>query len=201
MRREYVALADDGSGFFEGLAFGNQFTAAFQGKECRVAFVHMPDSRIDPEGAHGADAADTEEDLLGDPGFQVGGIKLRGKLLVVGAVSVDRCIQQIQRNTADLHLPDPGEDIAAGELDRDRHFISVFIIKRDDRKFCKVEIEIRGLLPSVFADLLDKITLIVDEADRIQRKAHVTGFLQMITGQDTQTAGICRDRFMQTEFK
>ena len=201
MGGEDIALLDDLSSFTKGLAFVDHFTAAFQCEECRMAFVHVPDSRGDAERAHGADTADTQQDLLGNAGLEVGGIKLRGQLLVIGAVFRNGGIQQVKGDTSDLHLPDTGENFAAGKVHGDQHLAAVFIMQRDDREFGKIQIEVGGFLPAVFADLLDEVALIVDETDGIEGQAHVAGFFQMVACEDAQTAGISRDGFVQTEFK
>ena len=83
MGREYVALSDDFSGFVKALSALNILTAAFQRKESRMSFVHMPDRRVIAQAAEKSDTANPEENFLRNARFEIRRVKLRGQLPII----------------------------------------------------------------------------------------------------------------------
>ena len=88
---------------------------------------------------------------------------------------------------------------AGFDLDRDR--LAAWADAGSMGSIAAVHVEIVFLLPTVDIEPLAEISLVVIQPDADQRNAQIRGTVDMIAGQDTQTAGIDRQRFVQAEFR
>ena len=68
------------------LLLDNVKANAFEPEECRVPLVHMKHIGFDPENAQRLDAANSKDDFLAHPHFQVAAIKLSGDQSVFSAI-------------------------------------------------------------------------------------------------------------------
>ena len=71
-----------------------------------MAFIGMPDRRLDSQGPQHAHAAYTQDNFLLQPRFIVTAVKPGGKLSVPALFSFKMSIQQIEPGLADIDLPD-----------------------------------------------------------------------------------------------
>ncbi|MNK51500.1 hypothetical protein D3C87_704090 [compost metagenome] len=80
----------------EGHSLGlHQFAAALEVQEGRVAFVHVPDFGVIAQLAKGADAADAQEDFLGDAHVLVTAVELGREATIFGGVVGDVGVEQV----------------------------------------------------------------------------------------------------------
>ena len=192
MGGEDVGLAHQFLGLVERHAGGHQFADAFQGQESRVPFVHVPDGRIEAQLAQGTHPTDAQQHFLRNAYFRVIGVQAGRQIAVGGGIFFDVAAHQIERDPPHLDQPQACQNIAPRQLDGDGQGIALVIFERQDGHFVEIESLVADLLPAVLGDVLNEVTLVVNEADGHQRQAQVTGFFQMVTGKDAQPAGIDR---------
>ena len=150
--------------------------------------------------ADGADAADPEQHLLGQPVIAAAAVQPVGDLALVAAVLLDVGIQQQQRYPADLGQPDLGVQRATAErhLDPDR---PVGAVQLGQRQGVRIEQRIALLLPAGGVQRLLEIALAIEQTDPDDRHADVAGRLQVVAGQDPQTAGVLRQHLGDPELR
>jgi hypothetical protein len=98
-----------------------------------------------------------------------------------------------------LALPDIAEDGVVRQIDAHPHGTAVGVFHRLDRQVVKIQLGIRFLLPAVGGEILLEISVAIEQPDADQRHAQFAGALEMIAGEDSQAAGIDRQRFVQAE--
>ena len=155
-----------------------------------MAFVAVIDLRIHAEGAQGADAAETEEEFLLEAVLPAAAIELVGDLAVFGAVGLIIGIQQVQVGAADFDFPQAGAQVAAREGDLGGHPLAFGVKHRLGRDIQEVLRLIACLLVTLGGQHLGEVAITVQQADGDQVDIHVRGLLQVVTGQDTQAAGV-----------
>ena len=69
---------------------------ALQHDERRVAFVEVPDGRVEPERAQRPHAADAEDDLLLDARLAVAAVEARRELAIPRRVLLEIGVEQIE---------------------------------------------------------------------------------------------------------
>ena len=85
---------------------------AFEREERRVALVHVVDGGVQAHRLQGAHAADAQHDFLPDARVDVAAVELVGDVAVLRQeVFRNVGVEQVERDAADLDLPD---------LDRER---------------------------------------------------------------------------------
>src|SRR2546425_9802540 len=77
----------------------------FDVHERRMAFVQMPDLRIDAERAEHAHAADAEHPFLPESPLRRAGVETRGELAIGGVVAIEIGVEQIHGDAAHHHAP------------------------------------------------------------------------------------------------
>ncbi len=155
-----------------------------------MSFVHVPDGRVVSQSAQSAHAADSEQNFLRDAEVQVAPIQARGQGTVGFAVAVHVGVQQVERDASDAHFPQLQGNGPVRELHQDCRARTVVRRHGQEGMFVNVDGMVDGFLPAVFADVLGKVTLQVEEADAHQRQAEVGGFLEVIARQHAQAARI-----------
>src|SRR6266850_2559230 len=173
---------------------------AFQYRERRMSLVEMADVRLDANRLQHPPSTDAENDLLLQAQLAVAAIELAGN------ASIRRCIRrivgvhQIQPHTADLHLPHANPYGRTGNGDRKPHPFAAGVTHRSDRKLAGVIEGIERPLATVYADVLPKVSLLIEKTDSDDRNSEVVSRFQQITGNVPEAAGIDRQRFAQHEF-
>ena len=63
----------------------------------------------------------------------------------------------------------------------------------------KILIQVDGVLDPFLVDFLPEISVAVEQADRDKVQVEVAGRFAMIAGEDAETTGVIRHRFVKTE--
>ena len=113
-----------------------------------------------------------------------------GNLAVFGAVGFIIGIQQVQVRTAHRHFPDTGGQGTAGEGHRGRDPVAGRVQHRLGRNLQEVLSIVPGHLVAVGGQNLRKVAETVQKSHRHQVYIHVAGFLEIVTGEDPQAAGV-----------
>ena len=137
------------------------------------------------EGPHPADA---EEDLLAQAVLGVAAVEAVGDRADVGRVLVDVGVEQVERDAADLGLPDPGDEGLAGQVDLDPH-----VLARREGHRVRVEVGVALLLPAVDRQRLAEVAVPVEEADADEGHAEVAGRLEVVAGEHAEAARVLRE--------
>jgi hypothetical protein len=154
---------------------GHSLANDFQRRECAMPFVQVIDARHDAQRPQHLDTADAEHKLLADAGPHISAIEAGGEPAVLRAVALHVAIEQVQRDAADVHQPDLGEQAAVAGFDRDGDLLAVAGVGRFNRQVIDPRIEVFLALIAVGVELLLEIPLIVEQADGHQRHAQAAG--------------------------
>ena len=175
------------------------FAESLQGHERGVSLVGVPHIGVDPERPEHAYSADPEHDLLPEPHLVVAGVQLLGEGPVLGIVQVDVGVHQEDGRPADQQFPHAEVDGTAVQGHRRvRAFLPVSPHLANGHGG-RIERLLDRELPSVLRHSLPEIALLVEQADADQGDAEVAGLLEVVAGQDSEPAGIDRDRSVHAE--
>ena len=171
-----------------------------------MALVHVEDVRIRYALDRGVDpnrpdTADTGQQLLFDPVFLIAAVQPIGDVAQIVVVLRDVGIQEQQRNSAHLGNPHPGPQhprLRQGELDEHRRAV-VGPGQQSQRQTLRIQRGIVLVLPAVGCQRLTEVAGAVVQADADQGQAQIRSGLEMVAGQDAQTAGIDRQHFGDAE--
>jgi len=97
-------------------------------------------------------------------------------------------VQQQDRHAPNLDEPDGGEQVAPGELHRDSEGIAVLPQDSRDRQLGQVVVRICVLLVAVRVDRLAEVAVLVQETHAHERHGHVAGRLDVVAGENAQSA-------------
>ena len=147
------------------LLFNDVATNPFEGQERRVPFIHVKHVRLNAERAQRFYAANTEDDFLAHPHFQIAAIKLGGNQPVLRAVFRSIGIEQIQTHAANAQLPKLRENFAVQD-GHGNEKVRIFTAHLTNRQVMKILIEIDRLLNALLIDLLPEITMSIEQSDR-----------------------------------
>ena len=201
VRSEDGVRGDDQLRFVEAAAASHERARALERAKGRVTLVHVPDGGHDAELSQRAHTADAEQQLLIDARVRVGRIQPLRQGAVVGGVLLQIRIKQIERDAADLCLPQVQIYRTAGQVDDDFDRSACVVLHLRNRQLLEIEGVVLRFLPAIFGDALAEIALQIQEADAGKWQAHVAGFLQMVTCQNAQAAGVHRQALVQAEFE
>ncbi len=183
----------------ETFSGGHFLPQQLQGQECRVAFVHVEDRRLDPHRAQQPHPADAQEDFLHDAGGTVAAVHVQRQvsegLLVVRQIGVE----QVHRHAPDGHAPGGELDAAHGDLHLACHRLAGGVEDRLDGQVGRIQaVEVFGL-PVVRVHGLHEVAFTVKQAHAHQAYVEVAGGLRVIAGQDAQAARGDGQGFMEAE--
>ncbi len=171
-----------------------------QGQEGRVPFVHMPHLGLDAQPAQRAHAAQAQDLLLGDAHRAVTAVQLGREAAVLQGVLLDVGVQDVQPDPTDPDQPDPGVDGAVRHLDLDDHFLAVGVQGLLGGDVGKVESAVAGFLPPLAVDLLDEVSVVVQQAHADHRDSQIRGCLEVVAGKDAQAARVDGQALVHAEF-
>ena len=113
-----------------------------------------------------------------------------GHLAVLGTVRLVVGVHEIQVGTAYFHLPQAGGDWSSRESHAGGHPVSIFVHDRGRGDLHEVlRIVVRDLV-ALAGNHLGEIAVAIQEAHGDQVHVHVGSLLQVVAGQDAETAGI-----------
>ena len=98
-----------------------------------------------------------------------------------------------------LRPPHLAEHRVLRQVDAHVHGRAVGVAHRLDRQVVEVQLRVRLLLPAVGGEVLLEVAVAIQQPDADQRHAQFAGALQVIPGQNPQTAGVDRQRLVQPE--
>ena len=168
-----------------------------QACECGMALVKMVDGGIEPKLTQGPYAADTQQYLLLEAVLPVSSVELMGDLAVFGSVGLEVGIEQIKIGTSHRHLPDTGAHLAAGHGHLDGTPVAVLVKHGLGGNLKEVLGVVLSYLVALGRDTLGKVAVAVQQAHRHHINVHVGAFLQVVTCEDAQAAGINLERRLQ----
>ncbi len=148
-----------------------------------MTLVQMEDPRGDAGCAQRAHAADAEDQFLVEAMAPVARVQTVGDLAGGGRVAGDVGVEQEQGGGAHHLLPDADSDTLAGDVDVD-HVAGV-----EGTDVGRVDGLVTLVLPTA-DDLLTEEPLAVQQAHAHQGELQVARRLQMIAGQDAETARV-----------
>ncbi len=155
-----------------------------------MAFVQVPHFGCDAEGLQRADATGSKYQFLMEAHLAASDIQDVGdrpvRLGVVGNVRV----QQQHRDASHLDEPYRREQVALGQLDGNRECLAVLADDAQDRQLRQVVVRVGVLLVTVRVDRLAEVPMLVQQTDADERHGHVARRLDVVTGQNTETAGV-----------
>ena len=115
-------------------------------------------------------------------------------------VVFDIGIQQEKRHPAYLHPPYLGVQGPARQGNLERPPLPVFVPDRQERQLGEALRRVNGFLFAASVQLLFKIAVAVQQAHAHHVHILVAGFLEVVPGQDAQTARIDLEAFVQAVF-
>ena len=198
--REYDFAGDTMNGLIKPQAFLlHAISNGFKDRESAVSLVEVKNARGDAHRPQGAEASDTEQQLLADSHARVAAIQTRGELHVLRSVPLDVGIQKKQITSTHVHAPDFCPDEPAARFDLYRNSLAVGSNRKLHRQMANIRLQVFFLLPATGVERLPEIALAVKQADANQGDAQVGRALNVIARQDPQPAGIFGNRFVQSE--
>ena len=165
-----------------------------------MSFVAVVNVLRDAEFFQGENATDTEQVFLLHAIFPVAAVEGVGDAAIVFGVHLVVGVEQVERNAAHIDAPDERMHRVIGERNVDNYLIAVFIKYALDGHAIKVlRFVIRNLL-SVHRQGLAEIAVAVKETDSAHIYVRVGGFLHIVAGQNTETAGVDLDIVVHAVF-
>ena len=149
-----------------------------------MAFVGVEHLGVQAQRAQHAHTADAEDDLLAQSVFGIAAVQPVGDGRTLGAVAVDRGVEQVQPHPAHLHRPGRHGDRVARQVDDDPH------TGVGDGEATRVEAREPLLLVAVGVQALAKVALGVQQAHRHQGHTQIAGGLEVIAGQHPEPTAV-----------
>ena len=169
-------------------------------EERGVPLVHVEHRRRETELSQHAHTADPEHELLPDPVHAVAAVqRVRHVTRPVG-VAADLRVEEVERDAPDLRLPDAEayrHELAAliRELDHGCHRYEL------ERQAARVVPRVALDLPVVLIKPLVEVAAPVEEADSDEWDAELRRRLQMVAGEDPETARIDWQALVEPELR
>ena len=116
-------------------------------------------------------------------------------------IVADVGVQQVERNAADVCLPDARLHGSTAHSDFNKQRRAFVCQHQFKRQFADVAFAISFLLPTLRVDALLEIAIAIKQTDSKQRQVQIACRLQMIARQNAQAAGIERQRAMDAELR
>ena len=146
-----------------------------------MAFVQMIDARRDSQRAKGFHTTDTKQQLLANASPLVAAIETICQLAVLGLVTFDVGIQQIQLHPTHADQPHLGKQLTVASVNLDRDGLPVGASRRFERRVLDLGILILFALVSVFIQVLAEVALAIEQPDRDERNAQAARTLDVVT--------------------
>jgi hypothetical protein len=165
-----------------------------------VPLVQVVDGRRQPERAQRAGAAYPQDELLTDPVLAVAPVQDVGDRTGGGCVRCDVGVEQVQRRAAHVASPDSEARRLARELDLDEHRAALVVLLERQPELLGIELRVALLLPSV-GDRLAEVPEPVEEPDADERNAEIARRLQVVAGEDAETARVDGEARVDAELR
>ena len=175
---------------------GDQLPDALETEESRMPLVGVEHLGLDPGRLQGPHPTDAEQDLLADAVLGAAAVKTIGDRPQFVVVGVDVRIEQIQLDPADPGPPHLGLEQVAGQVDGRPDPVDQL-----EGHGVRVEDRIVLLLPAFGVKVLAEVAEPVHESDTCQGDAEAAGRLQVVAGENAESAGVLREGLGQAELR
>jgi hypothetical protein len=172
----------------------------FEHRESAVSLIQVQDGRSDAHRAQCAEASYAKQQFLTNSNAAVAAIQARSKFAVLRRISFDVRIEQEQRDASHFYVPDLRADQSTPRLNFYSYWLALGPNCRLHGHLADVGLKIFFLLPAILIQALAEISLSVKKTYAHKWNPQIGGALDVIAGENAQTARIYRERFMQTKF-
>ncbi len=166
-----------------------------------MPLVHMAGGRRQPHRLQRPDAADAEDDLLGDAHLRIAAVQPAREFAVAWDVRLNVGVEEVERYLADLESPDFGDGGAPVERDVDAQPRAIGEAHRFQRLERRVDGPVLFLLPAVRAEPLVEVAEVVQQPHAHEWDAKIRGGLQVVAGENTEASGVVREALGERELK
>ncbi|KAF5049116.1 hypothetical protein DSECCO2_443070 [anaerobic digester metagenome] len=163
----------------------------------RVPLVQVHRCILDAERMKHFSAADAEDDLLPEALLQISRVKPGRDPPVSGVIAGNIRIQEVERYSADIDLPDGDIEGRVDVRNLDDQVFAGRILYTGDGRHSVVEGFGDVLLPPVGIDLLVQVALRVHEPDGDHRETEVACLFQVIAGEESESARVDGERVVE----
>ena len=133
MRGKNTGALDKFYRFIKSLALLDKLSCAFQRQKGRMPLVHVINAWVVPQSFQRAEAADAQQDLLGNAQLWVTDVEPISQLAVIGVILRDVGLHKHQFHAANIELIQASVDCPAWQLHRNLDGFMVCIIERNER--------------------------------------------------------------------
>lgn len=165
-------------------ALEHEAAQSFEGAEGGVSFVQVKERGIDAKCLKSEHAADAEKDFLSDAIVAITAVEVVGECAVVGSVIGDAGVEEKEGDAADLSFPDTCVDDAVADGDGDG-FSGV-----DESGEGGIEMVVCDGGGAVGEEALSVVAISIEEADADEGNPEVRSGLEVVAGEDAETAGV-----------
>ena len=151
-------------------------------RERGVPLVQVVEGRLDPHRVEGAHRADPEQRVLRQPDRRVALVEARGDPPLKWRVLAELCVEQEQRDSADLDAPDVRGELAVPDRYPDREGRAVRRGHAHRRHHVRVRLDPVLLLPAGAVHALVEVAPSVEEPDAHERQRLVGRLLEQVAG-------------------
>src|SRR5882672_2721593 len=173
----------------------------FEDGKTAVPLVQVQNAWRDAHRLQSAETAHTQQQFLAYSKAAITSVEPRCEFPIFRRVSFDIRIEQKQGAAPYLKAPDLGTDRPAPRLNLHGNRLALRPDCRFHGHLADVRLEVLFLLPAVLVQPLPEIALPIKQADANQRKSQVRCALDVVSGKDTEAAGINGKRLVQAEFQ
>ena len=155
-----------------------------------MAFIHVYNGRLYPQGLEGTYTTNSQDDLLPEPHLTVSAVKLASGSSKFRRIGSNIGVKHIQGNSPHVNSPDQNLDRFALEVYRYAEGSAFLIPDEYNRHVCKVVGRISLHLPAVGAEVLAEIALLIQEPYAHKGDIQIAGRFKVIPCQDPQPSGV-----------
>ena len=178
----------------------HQVADALQPEKCRMTLVAMGNVLRDMQRLERPHTADTQQNLLFEPVLPIAAVQVMRHPAILLEIGLVIGVEQVQVGTSHPAKPDAGRERTSRQGNRHGRPVAHRIAHGLDRQLREVLCFVSRLLSPLSGEFLSKITVPVQQSDRDHRHVLVGRLLQIVAGQDAQTARIDLQRSMQAVF-
>src|SRR5205085_7434926 len=159
----------------------------------------MKDLRLDAQPAQQAHAADAEQSLLHTARLAVDAVKMTRDESVNALIAFDVRVEQVQVHAPDFDAPSLRADSAPAHLHLDEYRRARLVAYQLDWQARCVHLAVVLLLPTVAAQALAEVAMMIEQPDGDERQAQIARRFQVIAGEDAKPTRVKWQRCVDAE--
>ena len=171
----------------------------FEHRKAAVSLIQVQNARRNAHGLQRAKASHAKQQFLANAHAAVPAIQARCQFAILGRVSLHIRIQQQQVAASNFEPPHLGLDAAAPRMNFHQDRLAVWSNGRLHGQMIDIGLQVLFPLPAALIQSLQKVALPVEQAHSNQRNVQIGCALDMVATQHAQSAGIDRQRFVQSK--